>query len=147
MNQVLQEAEEAPQLEFVTFKGAERPRKTFFYERIEHKNYSGYIDDPEDTSETIVAFSEQEAASLTPEKWRQVGVSDGRAYAQTILDSGVSKGTKITLQRAREILKKAFDAELEVARGHFERPVVQTYHFMGASPGTQGYEDLINRKN
>lgn len=146
MNNELAQAEEAPSLEYVTFKGAESPKKTFFYELIEHRNYSGYIDSPENNQAQIIAVSENEAATLNQNKWRQVGVGDGSHYAKTIQNCGVRKGERIPIERARKIMQDAFDAELQAARGHYERPVLQTYHFMGASPGTQGYEDLIRRK-
>lgn len=146
MNTELSQADPLPELEYVAFKGAESPKKHFFYERTHKQSYSGYIDAPENQQADIIAVTENEAASLSESKWRQVGVSDGTAYAQAILHSGVKKGQRIPIQQAREIMKKAFDAELEAARGHFERPVLQTYHFMGASQGTQRYEDLIRRR-
>lgn len=146
MNKELSQAESAPELEYVTFKGAESPKVTFFYERLDKQNQIGYIDSPENQAE-VIAVGEQEAATMNPTKWRQVGVSDGSAYANTILKCGVTKGTRIPIERAREILKTAFDAELEAARGHFRRPIKRTYHFMGASQGTQGAEELASRMN
>lgn len=146
MNQILSQAEPAPDLEFVVFKGPERPKKTFFYQRIQHQNFSGYIDDPEHNAPEIIAVSEDEAAGLKPDKWRQIGVSDGQAYVKSLTESGVKKGDRISTVKAREILKAAFDAELAVARGNYQRPVLKSYHFMGASPGTQGYEELMRRR-
>jgi hypothetical protein len=146
MNTIISQAEEAPELEFVKFKGPERPQKTFFYQRIKHQNFSGYIDEPEDNQTNIIAVTENEAAGLKEDKWRQVGVGNGMAYVRTLQESGVKKGERVTVEKARQIMKDAFNAELEASRGHFQRPILQTYHFMGASPGTQGAEELMQRK-
>lgn len=146
MNNELSQAEAAPELEYVTFKGAESPKVTFFYERVDKQNQIGYIDSPDNQAE-VIAVGEQEAAGLKPHIWKQVGVSDGTAYASTILKCGLSKGTRVPIERAREVLKQAFDAELEAARGHFRTPHKQTYFFMGASQGTQGGDELARRIN
>lgn len=145
MNQILSQAEEAPQLEYVKFKGAEQPRKTFFYERVSGRAEPGFISMPDDAKE-IVAVTENEAAGMKPSTWTQIGVSDGKKYVETIMNCGVKRGQSVPVEKAREIMKAAFEAELAVARGHFERPVLQTYHFMGASQGTQGYEELARRR-
>jgi hypothetical protein len=145
MNTELSQAEPAPELEYVTFKGAETPVKVFFYERLTPQGPSGFIAMPGDKSD-IIAVSENEAASMSTAKWRQVGVGDGKKYAESIMNCGVGRGQRIPLEQARKILKAAFNAELEASRGKYERPVLQTYHFMGASHGTQGYEELARRR-
>jgi hypothetical protein len=146
MNTELAQAEQVPELEYVAFKGAEIPKRTFFYERVDRQNMSGFMVAPDEPAE-IVAFSELEAFNLKPTQWKQVGVGDGTAYAKSIQSCGVKARQRIPVEQAKKIMKDAFEAELAVARGHFEQPTRQTYFFMGASQGTQGGEELAKRMN
>jgi hypothetical protein len=80
-----------------------------------------------------LALVEREAAFLESSSHKhlikQIGVSDGKTYRKTLLNSGVKAGEIISVERANEIMKKAFEAELEKARGHFRRPIGN--HFYG----------------
>lgn len=109
------------EIEYVKFQNLEKPRKTFFYQR---KDADGDVfeDAP------IFACYEQEAG-LYGKFHKMIGVSDGTAYYNSLKTSGVKPGQVITVQKAREILKTAFDAELKAARGHKERPVYKNIIF------------------
>ena len=148
MNEDIHELKPNELGDFVKFQGikaGEIPQKTFFYELVEHENYRGFIDAPDERK--IIAVSENEAAGLSETKWRQVGVGDGRAYIASLRNCGIKPGQSIPVEKSKQIMKEAFNAELEVARGHYQRPTKQTYFFMGASKGTQGAEELANRRN
>lgn len=107
----------------VKFELLEKPQRVFFYQR---RDADGDIleDSP------IFACNEQEAA-MTGRFSKQIGSSDGRAYYETLLRCGVKKGHLIPLSRAKSILQAAFDAELEVARGHKVRPQLKTHTLNG----------------
>jgi len=101
------------------------PQRIFFYERS--------------TDGQILVFTEQEADLIGMKSshrhiLKQIGCSDGRAYTKYLRECGVKVGEMIPKSRAREILKGAFNAELEAARGQFSTPQAQNVHFDGSFP-------------
>ena len=100
-------AETPPQpLEYVQFKRIETPQKTWFYQKPNGE---------------IFACQEQEA-TWSGKKFKMIGVSDGNAYVNYLRNCGVATGQVIPVEKSKEIMVGAFNAELEVAKGHFERP-------------------------
>lgn len=102
-------------------------QRIFFYQRV--------------TDNKIFAFTEAEAARLRRSSHnvilRQLGVSDGRTYAQFINNCGLKAGEKVSKKKAEEILKGAFDAELKAATGKFANPLDQNVHFDNSFPLNQ----------
>lgn len=83
-----------------------QPKTTFFYEQ---------------PSGRIIVVEEREA-SLIHHKFKQVGVSDGLVFAQAVVEAKKVQRETGDLQKAQEILRNGEQKELEVARGHFQRP-------------------------
>ena len=116
------ETEEAPKdLQQVAFNQLERPQKTFFYQR---------------NNGDVFACYEAEAA-LYGKFHKQLGVSNGQAYFDFIKNSGIKKGQRISVEKAQEILNGAFQAELAVAAGKFQRPKEHNVHFDNSFPEEQ----------
>ncbi len=113
-------------IEYVKFKAIEPPKKTFFYERQNGE---------------IIACNNDEAANLMRSSHKhlikQVGVSDGTAYSNFLRNSGVKMNQIIPIAQAKELLDGAFKAELEAARGHFERPYYNPVTFDASFPVEQ----------
>lgn len=107
-------------MEMVAVHQLEPAKKTFFYEK---------------PSGEIFACGEQEAA-LFGKNYRQIGVSDGATFRTYMRKAGF-KGDVLEREKAQLLLKEAFDAELEVARGHFERPKLNNVHFDESYPEEQ----------
>lgn len=105
-----------------------QPQRIFFYERL---NEPG----------RIFPLTEQEAAMMLKSSHapilKQIGCSDGKTYSEFINNCGVQSGERIPLEQAQKILKDAWDAELEAARGHFANPFPQNVHFDGSFPVEQ----------
>lgn len=101
-----------------------KPQRMFFYKRLD--------------TDQIVCFTEAEAAMQEKGSHRfllrQVGVSDGSAYWQSIRSCGVKNGQRIPLAQAQKILADAFAAELESARGKYSKPLPQNVHFDSSFP-------------
>jgi hypothetical protein len=101
-----------------------RPQRIFFYNNL-------------DTGK-VMTFTEQEAAMMEKSSYRfilrQIGCSDGTSYKKHIRECGVKPGQVITKQKAQEILDGALAAEIEAARGHFDRPMSQSVHFDASFP-------------
>lgn len=104
-----------------------RPQRMFFYRRL--------------TDDKTLCFTEAEAALMMQGSHapilRQIGVSDGTTYWKYLRNCGVKSGERITVEKSQEILNAAQAAELEVARGHYDRPMPQNVHF----------DDTIRRHN
>lgn len=81
------------------------PQKTFFYERRDG---------------SVIAMSENEAA-LTGKFYRLLGTSDGTTYFRLISELH-KKAETLTDEEVAKCLTEAFNAELEVAKNHIERP-------------------------
>ena len=82
------------------------PKKTYFYQLP-----SGRIE----PAEAVEAWRHHKNG------YRQVGVSDGRTYFNAVKEAQqIFKDQG--LEKAQERLRKGFDEELEVAKGHFETP-------------------------
>lgn len=141
----LEQIEPAPPIEYTMFRQLEPPKEVFFYERVsdqfsENTNeYAGIgIGDSPQGAEKIFACSEQEAAWLhrneNKGKYRQIGHSDGKTYYDVIKNSGLRPGSRVPIQQVRELLQKAFQAELEVARGKLKEPRLRTVITDGTVP-------------
>lgn len=89
-----------------TFNFIEKPHKTFFYQRKDG---------------SIFACSEKEASQMD-KFYEQVGVSDGVAYVEVLASAGFTKGQEVSDEVIKDILQRAFDAELASARGNKEKP-------------------------
>lgn len=83
-----------------------RPQTTFFYEQ---------------PSGRIIVVEEKEA-SLIHHKFKQVGVSDGLVFAEAVKEAKKTQRETGDLTKAQEMLRAGEQAELEAARGHFQRP-------------------------
>lgn len=96
-----------------------QPQRIFFYKNLQ--------------TDEIFQYTEAEAARMMTSSWavilRQIGVSDGTAYRNSIKNCGVKVGERIPLERAQQILRDAFNAELEAAKGHYAEPEPQNVHF------------------
>lgn len=140
MNQELDQTEAPAPIEYATFKRVEKPKKTFFYrKRRQSEQFSDNpdkdIDEFMEVSQDgsgIFACYEEEAARLDPHKFEQIGVSDGKTYVRYIIKGGYKVGRQYPVEEVRRVLREAWRAELEAARGNFERPVAHNFHFMGA---------------
>lgn len=81
-------------------------KKTYFYEMPTGK---------------IEAVEAKEAWELRKKGMKQIGVSDGQSYAKAIKES--QQIFKLQgLEMAQERLRKGFEEELELAKGHYEVP-------------------------
>lgn len=83
----------------------EPPKKTFFYERSDG---------------SIIEVGEREASKIH-KKFKQVGVSDGKAFHQAVQEAHDlfnSEGE----QAAKDRLAKGKEEELEIARGNLQIP-------------------------
>lgn len=125
----LEKIEAAPELEFVVFRSIEPPRVTFFYERLDTNYKSDYDGESLDEQlqydgKRIFACDEQQAAQLDakPHRFRQVGHSDGKVFYDTMKGSGLKIGQRISVSQARDLQVKAYQAELDVARGNRRKP-------------------------
>lgn len=91
-----------------------------------------------DGEDNITAFTEAEAANILKSShgpfYRQVGCSDGKAYDAFLRSKKIKAGSMIPKSQAEEILRGAWAAELEVARGHFSTPQDQNVHFDNSFP-------------
>ena len=115
----------------------ERPQKTFFYRRL--------LEDDDafaDVNASIFACHEEEAAQLDLRRFKQVGVSDGTTYRKHLAEH-VPRGAEIPIENIRQALKDAFNAELEVARGHFLRPKRKLRFIGGVSSDVQNAEESL----
>jgi hypothetical protein len=101
-----------------------KPQRIFFYKRL-------------DTDETF-AWTEAEAALMLKSNvkvlLRQIGCSNGAAYSNAIRSAGLKPGQIVKKSEAVKILKKAWDAELEAARGHYDDPKDNNVHFDDSFP-------------
>lgn len=92
------------------------------------------------TDDQVMCYTEAEAAFITQPGsshrtiLRQIGVSDGAAYMQSLRTCGVKPGDMIPIKKAREILANARAADIEAARGHFAEPMPQNVHFDSSFP-------------
>ena len=138
---LLEQIEPADPVQFGIFRQLEPPKEIYFYERIEdpfasQNEFKGMGEAFEATGgEKIIACSEAEASWFHhPQrrvKFRQVGVSDGKAYYLTFKNSGYKIGQRVPIDEIRALMKKAFAAELEVARGKFKMPRRNNVNIMG----------------
>lgn len=107
------------------------PQRVFFLKRMDN-------DDPETN---INVYTEQEAAMLLKSSHRFmlriVGCSDGSTYAQFIRSKGYKAGQRIPKQEAEQVLRDAWSAELEAARGNIAQPEDQNVHFDNSFPLNQ----------
>lgn len=79
-----------------------RGKLTFFYEKRDG---------------LIFAAEEQEAATgKYYKKFKFIGWSDGNTYIKTLREAKLKKNQHIPKEEAEALLKKAFDAELKVAK-------------------------------
>lgn len=115
-----------PDVTMVRFKAPEQPVKTFFYQRQNGE---------------IFACQNDEAATLMRSSHasflKQLGASDGTTYYNYLLNCGVKAGERIPLEQAQDMLRAAFNAELEAAKGHFEQPVFHQVIFDSSFPINQ----------
>lgn len=106
-----------------------KQQRFFFYRRL--------------TDDRTLCFTEAEAATITSKGsthrviLRMIGCSNGAAYAQSIRACGIKSGARIPLKQAQDILAKAYDAELESARGNFDHPLAQNVIFDKSFPMKQ----------
>jgi len=99
-------------------------QRTFFYTRL--------------SDNRMLHFTEQEAAMMMKSSHamilKQIGCSDGSAYAKYIRECGVKPGQEISREKAQEILKGALEAEIASAKGNFANPQSQHVHFDSSFP-------------
>jgi hypothetical protein len=137
MSQETDKIEPMAPVKMVKLNTLSKPQKVFFYERI--------IDEGENDGTAnsvkpqIVSLTEEEAALAIKrdsfrQNHRQIGTSDGKAYNQFILDSMPDRNALIPIERAKEILRGAFEAEINVARGHKQEPKYQNIFFDPSFP-------------
>ena len=89
-------------------------QKTYFYER---------------PNGSIFDCRAREAESAH-KKFKQIGVSDGTHAAKIIAD--LQKNYKgLTIKKIQEEMRRAWNEELEVARGHFEHPPNYNFNTLG----------------
>ena len=109
-----------------------KPQRYFYYKRM--------------TDDAILCFPEKEAALIANRKpdasshgniLRQIGVSDGSAYQNYLMNCGVKPGQIIPKKLALEILRGAHDADLKAAEGHYAEPMAQNIHFDASFPMNQ----------
>ena len=87
----------------------EQPRKTFFYERKD-----GFV----------FACGLEEAYNCH-DRFKQVGVSDGKHYWDTLNEIRKVVET-LPDEEVKKMMLKAYKEEIEIARGHFEDPKIDT---------------------
>lgn len=96
-----------------------RPQRVFFYKNLQ--------------TDEILQYTEAEAARMMTSSWapilRQLGVGTGEVYRKFIRECGVKVGERIPIERAQQILRDAFNAELEAAKGNYADPDPQNVHF------------------
>lgn len=156
MNTALQETPAAPPIETVRLHKLEKPRTTFFYQRLtdegeaeQFPEVDGEFGETQRKGPRIEAFSEKEAAGLQKGQWRQVGVSDGKAYYTVIQEAIKQHGHSMPIAVARDAIQRAFDAELKVAKANKKargivRPFVSHKHIGAISSDVQhGMDSLI----
>lgn len=83
---------------------------------------------------TVFDVSEQEAATIEkdPQRSRQLrrwGFSDGMSAITYLRNCGFKPGQEVPHEKAKEIQKAAYDAEMEVAKGKWRRPQHRAGHF------------------
>jgi len=124
-NSALDEVPAPPPLETCVFDLTKltKAQRTFFYVRMN--------EDGEEFGERF-ACNEQEAdlirRNIHKGFYRLLGASDGTTFARFIRECGVKHGESISIERAQQILKDAFEAEFEVAKGKKMRPQGQHVH-------------------
>lgn len=107
-----------------------RPKLTFFYQR---------------PNGDIFATEEQEAATAKLwTKFAYVGWSNGTTHAKIIREANLKMNQLVSKEDAEKLLKKAFEAELVVAKENMKnaklnqtpivRPVREDWHFDGSVP-------------
>lgn len=101
-----------------------QPQRVFFYLRI--------------TDQVTLHYTEQEAAMMMKSSHapflKQIGVSDGSAYAEHIRGCGIKPGQTIPKEDAEDILRDAMKAEIESAKGKYANPISEHVHFEGKFP-------------
>lgn len=90
----------------------------------------------------INVYNEGDAAFMEKSSHRfflhPLGCSDGKTYTKTIRGCGVKSGEIIPRERANQILKDAFDAELKAAKKHgYNKPQDQNVKFDNSFPVDQ----------
>lgn len=155
MNTQLAETPAAPPIEWVRLNKLERPKTTFFYQRLtddedveEFPEVDGEGQEQR-TGPRIEAFSEKEAAMLPKGQWRQLGVSDGVAYYKAIQAAIAKHGQPMPIAVAQEAIRQAFAAELAVAKANKKargivKPFVSHKHIGSVSADVKdGMESLV----
>ena len=102
--------------------------RIFFYERPDGSIFSCW---------------EKEADKLNKRNWKQVGVSSGEHFRQgmkklemenkTSLDLEIEEG-QVRLEKIHEEIKKLYDEELEIARGHYVIPADYSVAVINTNP-------------
>lgn len=87
---------------------------------------------------TILDVTEQEAAlslkhSAKFKMFKQIGVSNGSAMIEYLKSHGYKAGQQISYEKAKELMAAATEAEIEAARGHFQRPVLAEWAYPDSS--------------
>lgn len=79
--------------------------KTFFYQR---------------PNGTVFACEEREASAIH-DIYRQWGVSDSKSYRETMQDI-FTKQDELTQEEAANKVRAAYEAEVQISKGKFEKP-------------------------
>ena len=139
MNQTLESIPELPGPEFLRLNEIEPPKWHWFYQRRPREGEFDKFGQPK--TYPVFACGEAEAAQLDPNKFTQVGASDGTTFFNYMRER-LKPNTVFKAQDAYRIEKEAFDAELAVARGKYRRPRAKERFFGSASQGTTGVEEF-----
>ena len=87
------------------------------------------------------ACTEEEASRKDENKYEQIGASDGTTYFE-YMRTHLQPNMVYDAQKAVQVERDAFNAELEKAKGHYRRPRKRDRYFMSASEGTTGIEEF-----
>jgi hypothetical protein len=103
-----------------TFQQIEQPKKTFFFEKKDG---------------TVFAVGEREAVNLV-KKRKLIGVSDGKKFVEVLRSAKLMHGDVVEESVYKDLLQRAFNAELEAARGKIELPVENNLSWIGKADPT-----------
>lgn len=105
-------------------KNLGRPQKTWFFEKE-----NGSIIALQEAEAWRLYSGKNQILGLRTPRPKIIGVSDGTTYYQAIVeavkiakDIGAEQGQEAGILAGQEHMRKGFALEIEVARGHIEKP-------------------------
>lgn len=123
-NAELESTEVPAPISEATVNVIEKPKPIFFFQRVDEDGAP--IGEP-------FATHELEGEQLLKRLHKRpiyLGWSDGTEYARILKEEGLIKGKKFPVEKAQQILNKAFKAEFERAKGNkTRRPRPSHAHF------------------